>query len=349
MNTKIQNTVVSTTKSIPALTALAEVKPIQLLFDFSTLQNTPSDCSSTVAKANGEIVDSTPPDAAKYDFFYRAIKDGWLPFMIDCAVARNLQDLSLNDILRNTEFVAACEEMVKNFPGKLPEECSVSSAIAHYKGEEEMGVGLIHWFANFQVNRIRKSLEMKHNRNFSYVWDQELIEDAIAQWFVVYGQLVKKFRFDRAIGRFEPFVYRFVNAHASYAIMGSVIQEEASFYTTELNDEKDNSSISDATTPASLIESPETPRLSFTETELMRKLQKTALENLKGKSLEIFQLCEIDGLTYRDAADKINCSISLISQALAAAKKKVFAKMREILAAESHLTVDELREELFAK
>ncbi len=57
----------------------------------------------------------------------------------------------------------------------------------------------------------------------------------------------------------------------------------------------------------------------------------TAIEELKPKLKEAILLCEIEGYTYEEASQKLNCPIGTIKSRIYNAKKELAIKLEDLL------------------
>lgn len=89
-------------------------------------------------------------------------------------------------------------------------------------------------------------------------------------------------------------------------------------------------STSDETILGSVKDSKSSPETNVVQFERQKKII-TAIEELKPKLKEAILLCEIEGYTYEEASQKLNCPIGTIKSRIYNAKKELAIKLEDLL------------------
>ncbi len=90
------------------------------------------------------------------------------------------------------------------------------------------------------------------------------------------------------------------------------------------------SSESDDYTLDSIKDSKSTPEGKVVSIERQKRIIE-AINNLKPKFKEVIMLCEINGLTYEQCAQKLKCPIGTVKSRIFNAKKELSTKLQDLL------------------
>lgn len=91
-----------------------------------------------------------------------------------------------------------------------------------------------------------------------------------------------------------------------------------------------NNTTSDETVLVTIKDKKQTPENNVIYSERQQRII-TAIEELKPKLKETIMLCEIQGYTYEEAANKLHCPIGTIKSRIYNAKKELAEKLEDLL------------------
>ena len=112
--------------------------------------------------------------------------------------------------------------------------------------------------------------------------------------------------------------------------IGTIAKNTSKDYLKSAMVRNEQNSTSDEFVITSIKDKKTTPEDRVLASERQKRIIK-AIDSLKPKLRETIMLCEIDGYTYEEAAEKLNCPIGTIKSRIYNAKKELAEKLDDLL------------------